>query len=161
MNKLDYLSSIRTDNPREIFDTWNAFGELKVNNKTKFFAKDTIFQVTEDGPLKNAIIYCKYAYSVEPDNGFEAIDWKNAQKDDIEGKVYFYQGVVSPNFQVLLTPEEYDRIDKTIETPEDFIPFTNNNAKTSSISISDQELSFPHPCISAPYGQRTRGRTRA
>ena len=104
MNKLDYLSSIRIDNPREIYDTWNAFGELKASNKTKVFAKDTIFQVTEEGPLKNAIIYCKYAYDVDPANGFEQIDWTTAQKEDVEGKVYFYQGVVSPNFQILLTP---------------------------------------------------------
>ena len=103
MNKLDYLSSVRTDNPREIYDTWSALGELRVTNKTKVFTKDTIFQVTEDGPLKNAIVYCKYGYAVEPSQGFEPIDWKTAMKDDIEGKVYFYQGVVSPNFQILLT----------------------------------------------------------
>ena len=139
MNRLDYLSSIRSTNPREIYDTWVAFGELKATNKTKFFAKDTIFQVNENGPLNNAIIYCKYAYSVEPDQGFEAIDWTTAQVDNIQGIVYFYQGVVSPNFQILLSPDEYNAIDKTVETPDEFIPFTNNNAKTSSISISDQE----------------------
>lgn len=151
MNKLDYLSSVRTDNPREIYDTWGALGELRVTNKTKVFTKDTIFQVTEDGPLKNAIVYCKYGYAVEPSQGFEPIDWKTAMKDDIEGKVYFYQGVVSPNFQILLTPEEYDRIDKTVETPEDFIPFTNNNAKTSSISISDQEYMIVASELGIPF----------
>ena len=85
MNKLDYLSSLRNqaDGNLEIYYTWNAFGELKATNNTKVFTKDTIFQVTEDGPLKDAIVYCKYGYNVDPKNGFDQIDWKTAQKQDV------------------------------------------------------------------------------
>ena len=153
MNKLDYLSSLRNqaDGNREIYYTWNAFGELKATNNTKVFTKDTIFQVTEDGPLKDAIVYCKYGYNVDPKNGFDQIDWKTAQKQDVEGQVYFYQGVVSPNFQILLTPDEYHQIDTTAPIPEDFIPFTNNNAKTSSISISDQEYMIVAAELGVPF----------
>lgn len=153
MNKLDYLSSLRNqaDGNREIYYTWNAFGELKATNNTKVFTKDTIFQVTEDGPLKDAIVYCKYGYNVDPKNGFEPIDWKTAQKQDVEGQVYFYQGVVSPNFQILLTPDEYHQIDTTVPIPEGFIPFTNNNAKTSSISISDQEYMIVAAELGVPF----------
>lgn len=153
MNKLDYLSSLRNqaDGNREIYYTWNAFGELKATNNTKVFTKDTIFQVTEDGPLKDAIVYCKYGYNVDPKNGFDQIDWKTAQKQDVEGQVYFYQGVVSPNFQILLTPDEYHQIDTTVPIPEDFIPFTNNNAKTSSISISDQEYMIVAAELGVPF----------
>lgn len=153
MNKLDYLSSLRNqaDGNLEIYYTWNAFGELKATNNTKVFTKDTIFQVTEDGPLKDAIIYCKYGYNVDPKNGFDQIDWKTAQKQDVEGQVYFYQGVVSPNFQILLTPDEYHQIDTTAPIPEDFIPFTNNNAKTSSISISDQEYMIVAAELGVPF----------
>lgn len=153
MNKLDYLSSLRNqaDGNREIYYTWNAFGELKATNNTKVFTKDTIFQVTEEGPLKDAIVYCKYGYNVDPKNGFDQIDWKTAQKQDVEGQVYFYQGVVSPNFQILLTPDEYHQIDTTAPIPEDFIPFTNNNAKTSSISISDQEYMIVAAELGVPF----------
>jgi hypothetical protein len=153
MNKLDYLSSLRNqaDGNREIYYTWNAFGELKATNNTKVFTKDTIFQVTEDGPLKDAIVYCKYGYNVDPKNGFDPIDWKTAQKQDVEGQVYFYQGVVSPNFQILLTPDEYHQIDTTAPIPKDFIPFTNNNAKTSSISISDQEYMIVAAELGVPF----------
>ena len=153
MNKLDYLSSLRNqaDGNREIYYTWNAFGELKATNNTKVFTKDTIFQVTEEGPLKDAIVYCKYGYNVDPKNGFDSIDWKTAQKQDVEGQVYFYQGVVSPNFQILLTPDEYHQIDTTKPIPEDFIPFTNNNAKTSSISISDQEYMIVAAELGVPF----------
>lgn len=151
MNKLDYLMSIRQSNPREIYDTWVSYGELKVTNKTKFFTKDTVFQVAEEGALKNAIIYCKYEYIVDPDNGFDSIDWTTANLDTINGIVYFYQGVVSPNFQILLTSNEYDLIDKTIETSSDFIPFANNNAKTSSISISDQEYKIIAAELGIPF----------
>lgn len=153
MNKLDYLSSLRNqaDGNLEIYYTWNAFGELKATNNTKVFTKDTIFQVTEDGPLKDAIVYCKYGYNVDPKNGFDQIDWKTAQKQDVEGQVYFYQGVVSPNFQILLTPDEYHQIDTTAPIPENFIPFTNNNAKTSSISISDQEYMIVAAELGVPF----------
>lgn len=153
MNKLDYLSSLRNqaDGNREIYYTWNAFGELKATNNTKVFTKDTIFQVTEEGPLKDAIIYCKYGYNVDPKNGFDQIDWKTAQKQDVEGQVYFYQGVVSPNFQILLTPDEYHQIDTTKPIPENFIPFENNNAKTSSISISDQEYMIVAAELGVPF----------
>ena len=153
MNKLDYLSSLRNqaDGNLEIYYTWNAFGELKATNNTKVFTKDTIFQVTEEGPLKDAIVYCKYGYNVDPKNGFDPIDWKTAQKQDVEGQVYFYQGVVSPNFQILLTPDEYHQIDTTVPIPEDFIPFTNNNAKTSSISISDQEYMIVAAELGVPF----------
>jgi hypothetical protein len=153
MNKLDYLSSLRNqaDGNREIYYTWNAFGELKATNNTKVFTKDTIFQVTEEGPLKDAIVYCKYGYNVDPKNGFDPINWKTAQKQDVEGQVYFYQGVVSPNFQILLTPDEYHQIDTAVPIPEDFIPFTNNNAKTSSISISDQEYMIVAAELGVPF----------
>ena len=153
MNKLDYLSSLRNqaDGNREIYYTWNAFGELKATNNTKVFTKDTIFQVTEEGPLKDAIVYCKYGYNVDPKNGFDQIDWKTAQKQDVEGQVYFYQGVVSPNFQILLTPDEYHQIDTTAPIPENFIPFENNNAKTSSISISDQEYMIVAAELGVPF----------
>lgn len=153
MNKLDYLSSLRNqaDGNREIYYTWNAFGELKATNNTKVFTKDTIFQVTEEGPLKDAIVYCKYGYNVDPKNGFDQIDWKTAQKQDVEGQVYFYQGVVSPNFQILLTPDEYHQINTTAPIPENFIPFENNNAKTSSISISDQEYMIVAAELGVPF----------
>ena len=153
MNKLDYLSSLRNqaDGNLEIYYTWNAFGELKATNNTKVFTKDTIFQVTEDGPLKDAIVYCKYGYNVDPKNGFDPIDWKTAQKQDVEGQVYFYQGVVSPNFQILLTPDEYHQINTTAPIPENFIPFENNNAKTSSISISDQEYMIVAAELGVPF----------
>lgn len=153
MNKLDYLLSIKDKDPREVFDTWVSFGELTVNNKTKFFAKDSIFQVGEDGPLKNALIYCKYAYDVDPTEGFDAINWKTATVDTVNGTVFFYQGVVSPNFQILLLPNEYEAVDKTYDTPSDFIPFAKNaaHAKTSSISISDQEYKIIAAELGIPF----------
>ena len=153
MNKLDYLLSIKDTNPREIFDTWVSFGELTVTNKTKFFAKDTIFQVGEEGSLKNAIIYCKYAYTVDPTEGYESIDWATATVDTVAGYVYFYQGVVSPNFQILLTPDEYAAIDKTADTSSSFIPFANNSghAKTSSVSISDEEYHIIAAELGIPF----------
>lgn len=151
MNKLDYLLEVKKTNPREVFDTWSAYGELAVTNKTKFFAKDTIFRVDEEGGLKNAVIYCKYAYTVNPEQGFDSIDWSTATLDNVKGIVSFYQGVVSPNFQVVLTPDEYDKIDKLEATPDNFLPFKDNNSRSSSISITDQEYMIIGSELGIPF----------
>lgn len=151
MNKLSYLSSLRTTNPREIYDTWTALGELRATNKTKTYIKDTIFMVSEEGQMQNAIVYCNYDYSVNVNEGFPPIDWSTATPDSTNGMIYFYQGVVSPNFTVVLTKEEYELIDKTVETPDEFIPFSSNNSKASSISITDEEYSIIVSELGIPF----------
>lgn len=138
MNRLDYLKGIKATNPREVYDTWTSLGSLDVSNNTKMYIKDTIFRVTVDGNLKNALIYCNYAYTVNPTSGFNAIDWSTATIESTEGLITFYQGVVSPNFSVILTSAEYNSIDKTISTSTDFMPFTGVNAdKGTSVSFLD------------------------
>lgn len=151
MNKLQYLLSIRNTNPREIYDTWVALGCLSVSNKTKIYTKDTIFQITEPGPLKDAIIYCVTDYITNPATGFDPINWNEATLDSVSGIVSFYQGVTSPHFSVVLTPSELVNVDTSEPTSDSFIPFTGNNQKSSSISISDEEYKIIAAELGIPF----------
>lgn len=152
MDKLNYLLSIRKTNPREIYDTWVSFGEIKATNKTKFYAKDTIFQVNEpDSPINNALIYCIYEYSSNPEQGFDTIDWTAATEETVEHVVTFYQGVNSPNFKVILSRDEYLELDKSEPTSDSFIPFSGNNQKSSLLSISDEEYHIVMAELGIPF----------
>lgn len=139
MNKIQYLKNLRTQqNYREIYDTWTAFGGLKVDSNTKMYIKDTIFQVNTNGQMKDSLVYCNYAYTVNPSEGFDPIDWDTATYDSTEGMISFYQGVVSPHFSVLLTADEIASIDTTIPIDPNFMPFTGKDAdKAASISFLD------------------------
>lgn len=139
MNKLDYLLKAKEIDIREIYDTWQSLGGLTVTNKTKLYLKDSLFKVTEEGPLKDSLVFCTYDYTVTPDSPFLGVDWQVADTDSLEGDIFFYQGVASPNFKVILSTEEYAQIDTTVETPDDFIPFNKSLVKASSIIITDEE----------------------
>lgn len=151
MDKLQYLLDVKNKDIREIYDTWVSLGSLRVDNKTKIYNKDSIFRIDTEGTLKNAIVYCNYSYTTDPNVGFEKIDWSNGEIDSINNKVYFYQGVASPNFTVILTPSEYETIDVTVETNENFMPFKNCEIKTSSISISDEEYHIIAAELGIPF----------
>ena len=109
MNKLEYLLKSKVD-PKKIYYTWKSLGGMTVNNNTKMYVKDNLFKVTEPGPMEGAYIFCLVEYIVNTTKGFDPIDWSDVEVDDVEGLCYFYQGVESPNFRVILTPEEASKI---------------------------------------------------
>ena len=163
MNKLTYLLEAKEKNPREIYDTWLSLGGLTVSNKTKLYNKDSLFLVKnhtdskessseesssgeDEESLEGAFVWCMNTYTVSPSEGFDSIDWLDASVDEIDHTVYFYQGVASPNFKVIMTASEFAKIKEDVEkspTSDDFIPFSGNGSsiptKTSTINISDEE----------------------
>ena len=109
MNKLEYLLKLKSD-PKQIFYTWKSLGGMTVNNNTKMYVKDNLFKVVEHGPMEGAYVFCMYEYIVNPTKGFDSIDWNDVEVDETDGFCFFYQGVESPNFRVILTPEEASKI---------------------------------------------------
>lgn len=159
MNKLEYLLKLKSD-PIKIYYTWKSLGGLTVDNKTRMYVKDNLFKVTEEGPMCGAYVFCIYEYAINTSKGFGPIDWSNLTVDELDSRCYFYQGVESPNFRVILTPEEAKSIafpprpsDPTGDSssdwqdpsivPEDFVPFADSNEEdpstSSGIIISDDE----------------------
>jgi hypothetical protein len=105
MNKLNYLLKLKSDNNiEELFRTWQALGSLKIDNNTKIFNKDTLFLVNEEGSLKNALVWCSNTYTVDPNKGWDSIDWTVAQANWVDSDIAFYQGVVSPFFKAVIKP---------------------------------------------------------
>lgn len=109
MNKLEYLLKLKKD-PKQVYYTWKSLGGMVVTNNTKMYVKDNLFRVTEPGPMEGAYVFCIYEYVVNTSKGFDPLDWSSLDVDDVNGLCYFYQGVESPNFRVILTPEEASKI---------------------------------------------------
>ena len=112
MNKLEYLLNSK-DESIEIYYTWKTLGGLEVDNGTKMYLKDSLFRITEkNSPLYGGYVFCISEYSVNTAKGFNPIDWTdpNLTTDALEGRCYFYQGVESPNFRVILDKEEAEEM---------------------------------------------------
>ena len=173
MNKLEYLLKLKSD-PKQIYYTWKTLGGMTVNNSTKMYVKDNLFMVTEEGPMKGAFVFCIYEYTVNTTKGFAPINWNEADVETIDGTCYFYQGVASPNFRVILTPEEAKKIYNTssssndsssdsgsgsedfdLNVPDDFMPFAesiaDNTVTSSGIIIPDEEYKIIMAELGIPF----------
>lgn len=143
MNKLEYLLKLKSD-PKQIYYTWKTLGGMTVNNSTKMYVKDNLFMVTEEGPMKGAFVFCIYEYIVNTAKGFQPINWNDADVETIDGTCYFYQGVASPNFRVILTPEEAKKIYNTSSSSSDSSSDSGSDSSSESGSgPEDFDLNVP------------------
>jgi len=142
MDKTEYLLSIDKE---EVYKTWKALGSLTVDSNVSYYQKDTLFKVNIDGNLKDALVWCKYSYVVDRENGFDQIDWENVQPDELDGTIYLMQGVASPNFKVVQKAADFNSIDDSSIDLTNFVPFNNPHISTSSIKISDEDYRI---CVS-------------
>lgn len=136
--------------PSNIYYTWMALGSVYYNDNTYLYPKDSIFRVNTQGPLYNSIVYCKHEYYVNPSKGLDKINWTNVNADTLNGLIFFYQGVSSPNFRLLLTGDRVLEIEQELKEndplgegniilPDNFIPFEGNKDRKALIDISDEE----------------------
>lgn len=176
MNKLEYLLKLKSD-PKQIYYTWKTLGSMTANNSTKMYVKDNLFKITEKGNMYGAYVFCIYEYTVNTTKGFNSIDWTTLDVDTVDGTCYFYQGVASPNFRVILTPEEAKvlyknnsssddsssddsssgifSIDPDLKVPDDFMPFAesqaDNTVTSSGIIIPDEEYKIIMAELGIPF----------
>lgn len=148
MDKTSYLLSISKE---EVFKTWKALGSLTIDSNVLYFQKDTLFRVNVEGNMKDCLVWCKYSYIVDEENGFEAIDWENVQPNTLDGAIYLMQGVASPNFKVVLDSEKFSSIDESTIDLAGFTPFNNPNISTSSIKISDLDYKIITSELGVPF----------
>lgn len=149
MNRLEHLLKLK-ENPENIYYTWKALGGISANNSTLIYTKDCLYRITEPGDFEDAFVFCLNEYITAPDKGFEQINWNSIGFDELDGRCFFYQGVESPNFRVILTPEKFKELNfvdpllpNYIDTniPAGFIPFEENGkiSFSSNIIIPDEE----------------------
>ena len=139
--------------PSNIYYTWMALGSVYYNDNTYLYPKDSIFRVNTQGPLYNSIVYCKHEYYVNPAKGLDKINWTNVNADTLNGLIFFYQGVSSPNFRLLLTGDQVLQVEEELKLsdplgegniilPDNFIPFEGNKDR---ITAEVQELCEKFP----------------
>ncbi len=148
MDKVQYLLGV---NKEEVYKTWKALGSLTINENVLYYQKDTLFRVNVEGDLKDALVYCKYSYMVDNENGFGPIDWADVQPDELDGTIYLYQGVASPNFKVVQKPEDFNSIDDSQINLDGFVPFNNPNISNSLIKISDEDYRICVAELGVPF----------
>lgn len=148
MDKVQYLLSVDKE---EVYKTWKALGSLTINDGVVYYQKDTLFKINIEGNLKDSLVYCKYSYMVDNENGFGAIDWANVQPDELDGTIYLYQGVASPNFKVVQKPEDFNSIDDSQINLDGFKPFNSPNISNSSIIINDMDYRIITAELGVPF----------
>lgn len=148
MDKVQYLLGV---NKEEVYKTWKALGSLTINENVLYYQKDTLFRVNVEGDLKDALVYCKYSYMVDNENGFGPIDWADVQPDELDGTIYLYQGVASPNFKVVQKPEDFNSIDDSQISLDGFVPFNNPNISNSLVKISDEDYRICVAELGVPF----------
>ncbi len=120
MTKFEYLKSQSNKN---IIFTWKALGGgtgLKANSSTKVYSKDSLYLVNvKSSGLYRCIVICT------EDCG--SVSWGQAFIFDyMHGEITFGNNIVSPNFKVLLSRQDYEGItqDDAFQLEyESFVPF--------------------------------------
>lgn len=144
MTKWNYLKSIIKSEPKEVYDTWQSLGSIKLNSNTKYYAANTFFKVeVETQPdeipcdLGGALVYCVNSYQVVP-NKFPEINWKDMTVEKISQMVMSQNGIISPFFKVIALPKEIESVEGS-ELAEGFIPYSKMPS-SSTVTISDDDL---------------------
>lgn len=139
MNRLEYLQSIRTTNPKEIYDTWTAMGSLEVSSATKLYVQGTLFKVKAvRGDLRDALVYCKSEYLV--DESHEVINWEDMTTDKTQTLCNISGGITSPCFVVILTMSEQMAFNKDEPIIEEKPLFPQSKEISSNFIIPEVEL---------------------
>ncbi len=154
MDKVQYLLN---SDKLEKYKTWKALGSLTIDKEVSYFQKDTLFKVNapENEELHNALVFCKYSYVVDKENGFDAVDWDNIQADTLDGTIYLMQGVISPNFKVIMKPSDFQEVELQDATEpislEGFVPFNSPNISNCSIKINDLDYKIITAELGVPF----------
>lgn len=141
MTKLDILRGYSAARKR---DTWAALGSLAITNDTRSFTKDQLYVVAEvNSPITGCLLYC-----AEELLGKQL--WENATLEDYAfGEISFRQGIVSPNFVLLLTASELLAIADPIDP--DFVPYQDIIDTLGSVKIPPDELYIICTDIGVPF----------
>jgi len=139
MNRLEYLKSIRSSNPKEIYETWKAMGSLEVSSATKLYIQGTLFKVNAvRGDLREALVFCKSEYLVDEDH--EPINWEDITTDSTKTICNIHDGVTSPCFDIVLTLSEQMAIDKDAPVAQDQTLFPQSKEISTNFIIPEIEL---------------------
>lgn len=145
MTKLEILRSY-TD--AEIRDTWFAYGEQVCSEATLVYLKEQLYVINETGSaLHGCMVYCSKEFA---QNLSGPVSWLLATLADYEhGEIYFSDGIVSPNFVMLLLASEIAAITAPVNMT--FIPYKAAALNSNSVSITDDELAVLLTDLGVPF----------
>lgn len=129
----------------EVRDTWVVLGSNVIKPNTKVYSAELIYQIQIDCDLKDALIFCRESYIGE-------IDWTHASiADEYSGEITFGNDIINPIFIVILSPTQFNEIDKPID--ENFIPFYEKNSPIgfTKVKISDDDYGLCLRCLGYPF----------
>lgn len=130
----------------EARDTWVALGSNVIKPNTKVYNADMLYQLEVECALKDALIYCRESYIGD-------VSWASASiVDGITGEITFGSDIINPVFVVILTPDQYNAIDKPIN--ESFVPFYTESGSpvgTADVKISDEDYGLCLRCLGYPF----------
>ena len=106
MTKFEFLT---TQSPQNIVCTWKSLGSLKATDSTKIYSRDNIYLIKiKNSNLFNCLVYCT------DDKAASDIKWNKAEILDYDFKeISFGNNIVSAEFKLLLTKEEYEDVDQS------------------------------------------------
>jgi len=145
MTKLEIL---RSYNPRRIRDSWAALGSLEATINTTIYVKDLIYKIVEPASaLHGYLIFCTQEFNTAQ---LGPVQWQLAKLEDYNyGEISFTDGILSPNFVVLLTADELNAITEPVDTS--FIPYKEALITSNSVLISESEFQTILTDLGAPF----------
>jgi len=143
MTKLEILKGYT---PAQIRDSYVALGSLQATNAARMYSKDQIYRVAQpSSALDGYLLFCS-----EELIGIAA--WDVATLTDYAyGEISFADGIISPNFTLLLTNDEFVSIVPPVD--DSFIPFVDAIAASDTVQIPETELYTILTDIGVPFIQ--------
>jgi hypothetical protein len=141
MTKLEILRSYSTTRIR---DSWAALGSQAITESTKAFTKDMLYVVDiPASALHGYLLYIK-------EEIFGAVSWQLARLEDYNyGEISFQDGIISPNFIVMLTADELAAVTDPVD--ESFIPYSVESSPGGGVDISEDELNIILTDLGVPF----------
>lgn len=156
MTKAELLQSYRTSSLgfEHIWDTWVSLGCNKINENTKYFSEGMIYliEIPNLGNCHHQLLFCKKEL-------IGSLLWANYEVSDYNyGEVSFEKNIISPNFDFLLSKEEFESLikeenDNFVPYDPDFIPFKEEYNKEGKVIISESDFNLCAKGIGYPFIQ--------
>lgn len=145
MTKLEILKSYTA---RRIRDSWVAMGSLNATPSTTIYVKDNIYKVVDPlSALDGYLVFCTQEFLTAQ---MGPVNWQLARLEDYTyGEISFANGIISPNFTVLLTAAEVAAIAEPVDPT--FIPYKDANLTSSTVNIPEDEFRTIITDLGAPF----------
>jgi hypothetical protein len=130
---------------RRIRDSWIALGSLEITATSRIYNKEQIYKVNNPSSnLHGYVLFCTQEYIGND------LAWSNATITDAQyGEISFGNNIVSPNFTIILSADEFNSITDPVDPT--FIPFQEEFQQTTDLIIDDDELNIILADIGIPF----------